>query len=145
MFQSTYLYKIRRTCIGLQQFGFGFNPRTSIRYDVGFSKRDAAFKSFNPRTSIRYDLRWLAALFVIPKFQSTYLYKIRLYIPKRSSGNSSFNPRTSIRYDDFKAICGLTNYGFNPRTSIRYDFSINSKAFNISSFNPRTSIRYDIT
>ena len=33
MFQSTYLYKIRPSCIDKLFLITGFNPRTSIRYD----------------------------------------------------------------------------------------------------------------
>ena len=55
MFQSTYLYKIRRIVnVSIKRFKC-FNPRTSIRYDDLYINLLQYVNSFNPRTSIRYD------------------------------------------------------------------------------------------
>ena len=44
-------------------------------------------------------------------FQSTYLYKVRLYNAKVTFATSCFNPRTYIRYDQGVApLVGLTTY-----------------------------------
>ena len=78
-------------------------------------------ESFNPRTYIRYDIYKLRVRRFIFRFQSTYLYKVRLFLYSISSILSRFNPRTYIRYDDdlFPEF-GIIS-GFNPRTYIRYD------------------------
>ena len=55
VFQSTYLYKVRRYCIWLS----------------------ASLVCFNPRTYIRYDVKLMPWLLVLLWFQSTYLYKVR--------------------------------------------------------------------
>ena len=77
LFQSTYLYKVRRaeTILTIRQRSF--NPRTYIRYD-DYPRDDPLYPfGFNPRTYIRYDFC-------------------------RAQGNGiirCFNPRTYIRYD----------------------------------------------
>ena len=54
---------------------------------------------FNPRTYIRYDSRQIERPALIPKFQSTYLYKVRPTCQLRLYYQEGFNPRTYIRYD----------------------------------------------
>ena len=54
-----------------------FNPRTYIRYDSRGRTICTTLFSFNPRTYIRYDTRNNPFL-LNGKFQSTYLYKVRL-------------------------------------------------------------------
>ena len=56
VFQSTYLYKVRRISVKEMSEKLGFNPRTYIRYDVQLSSLHRNRK----------------------EFQSTYLYKVRL-------------------------------------------------------------------
>ena len=54
-------------------------------------------------------------------FQSTYLYKVRLICLAVTLPIPGFNPRTYIRYDFlFIPLNGWAN-SFNPRTYIRYD------------------------
>ena len=55
MFQSTYLYKVRRLKAISELLFAGFNPRTYIRYDSMDSGRQNQRGRFNPRTYIRYD------------------------------------------------------------------------------------------
>ena len=55
LFQSTYLYKVRRYCPNRLFLLFCFNPRTYIRYDDAVRFRYGYTKRFNPRTYIRYD------------------------------------------------------------------------------------------
>ena len=121
MFQSTYLYKVRRTTGERQMTPDSFNPRTYIRYDTGLRHRHLQVVGFNPRTYIRYDFS--ASMFrllpigfnprtyirydhrkcrktVIVLFQSTYLYKVRRKIAGCATVVESFNPRTYIRYDN---------------------------------------------
>ena len=78
MFQSTYLYKVRRFRYHLNINYIGFNPRTYIRYDIGSFPFKRFFPCFNPRTYIRYDCRD-SSRSLRTKFQSTYLYKVRLH------------------------------------------------------------------
>ena len=101
-FQSTYLYKVRQMPSGFMIFTSRFNPRTYIRYDRQQLKRWYRNISFNPRTYIRYDffididqrikLRFnprtyirydqlTVGEFIDLQFQSTYLYKVRLFAP----------------------------------------------------------------
>ena len=55
--------------------------------------------SFNPRTYIRYDSAHFLRLRG-SQFQSTYLYKVRPFIPVTEKADQpGFNPRTYIRYD----------------------------------------------
>ena len=54
-------------------------------------------------------------------FQSTYLYKVRLYFNKNWYIINSFNPRTYIRYDVVWSWFNGFYRCFNPRTYIRYD------------------------
>ena len=54
---------------------------------------------FNPRTYIRYDFQSPFPSLRIQKFQSTYLYKVRLGQMQKSCSSLCFNPRTYIRYD----------------------------------------------
>ena len=82
MFQSTYLYKVRR----LVRFQFPI------------------FMSFNPRTYIRYDLMDRVALTTWTVFQSTYLYKVRRDEVRSWFHRTCFNPRTYIRYDNVTVI-----------------------------------------
>ena len=77
MFQSTYLYKVRRIHVLFLPIFPCFNPRTYIRYDKFCAVCIGDVTGFNPRTYIRYDAKF-------PQFSAT---------PKR------FNPRTYIRYD----------------------------------------------
>ena len=78
MFQSTYLYKVRRRIsIRYGIIDVCFNPRTYIRYDSEANGYKQNIQCFNPRTYIRYD--------------------ILTYHPPIES--DSFNPRTYIRYD----------------------------------------------
>ena len=76
-----------------------FNPRTYIRYDGKLPRWSARLPCFNPRTYIRYDSFPSAKYCSCLKFQSTYLYKVRL--PDVITGwlLLCFNPRTYIRYD----------------------------------------------
>ena len=99
MFQSTYLYKVRRQVFLIRLVMSSFNPRTYIRYDIIFQVIIQGINRFNPRTYIRYDL-------------SVVLYKLAVV---------SFNPRTYIRYDTTLHYKQLINLRFNPRTYIRYD------------------------
>ncbi len=55
MFQSTYLYKVRRPQKRSLTWLQCFNPRTYIRYDAAVSTEGGYISSFNPRTYIRYD------------------------------------------------------------------------------------------
>ena len=55
MFQSTYLYKVRRISLFVRLRSSGFNPRTYIRYDYWFRLYPFPKGRFNPRTYIRYD------------------------------------------------------------------------------------------
>ena len=57
------------------------------------------FCSFNPRTYIRYDGAAYAKTLAETKFQSTYLYKVRLEPYHGYPYGYGFNPRTYIRYD----------------------------------------------
>ena len=54
---------------------------------------------FNPRTYIRYDNCLYLVLLFLVWFQSTYLYKVRLFTCPCFFNFYSFNPRTYIRYD----------------------------------------------
>ena len=54
-FQSTYLYKVRLLPNTPVVSGYGFNPRTYIRYDESRFLCLSRSRSFNPRTYIRYD------------------------------------------------------------------------------------------
>ena len=121
MFQSTYLYKVRRLSIKCLCVLSGFNPRTYIRYDSCWSLNTAASRCFNPRTYIRYDtgagvcfflkvsfnprtyIRYDSNLqeeqYLAVEFQSTYLYKVRPITNINVKHSRSFNPRTYIRYD----------------------------------------------
>ena len=80
--------------------------------------------SFNPRTYIRYDFTSLLNL-RLNRFQSTYLYKVRLIIAVFKSKKHGFNPRTYIRYDRSDIVVCQLFKCFNPRTYIRYDKLLN--------------------
>ena len=54
-FQSTYLYKVRRSILYEKGQSQGFNPRTYIRYDKPLDDSKGWERGFNPRTYIRYD------------------------------------------------------------------------------------------
>ncbi len=76
-----------------------FNPRTYIRYDLSFIVGIRSDRCFNPRTYIRYDGAAYAKTLAETKFQSTYLYKVRLEPYHGYPYGYGFNPRTYIRYD----------------------------------------------
>ena len=67
MFQSTYLYKVRRLTAISESLLASFNPRTYIRYD--------------PAEKLEEDKQ---------PFQSTYLYKVRPAIIKYSGSTIKF-------------------------------------------------------
>ena len=77
VFQSTYLYKVRLLLFGIPSMPKCFNPRTYIRYDIFFPVFFSIKVSFNPRTYIRYDFRNEYSKTMAFWFQSTYLYKVR--------------------------------------------------------------------
>ena len=64
-FQSTYLYKVRRSVISLGKIMESFNPRTYIRYDRISRNIVCTCKSFNPRTYIRYDGYDMCAICIV--------------------------------------------------------------------------------
>ena len=78
------------------------------------------------------------------KFQSTYLYKVRLKLIISILIPLCFNPRTYIRYDLLIAsvlilsILFQSTYLYKVRRSCRH-----VRLLSLSSFNPRTYIRYD--
>ena len=92
-----------------------------------------------------YKVRLIQRLYVfLPlRFQSTYLYKVRQCIYNIIHYEVSFNPRTYIRYDMESLFQGAAYASFNPRTYIRYDCKNTAKTAWIKGFNPRTYIRYD--
>ena len=77
-FQSTYLYKVRHFNSFFRGVINSFNPRTYIRYDLLKCLRLKNSRSFNPRTYIRYDAPNGDERVTFCRFQSTYLYKVRL-------------------------------------------------------------------
>ena len=77
MFQSTYLYKVRR------------DANDNIKMD----KRFQSTYLYKVRLG-GDDIEQGAA-----RFQSTYLYKVRLFNMMQNKIITSFNPRTYIRYD----------------------------------------------
>ena len=107
----------------------------------------------------------LASYVLSIRFQSTYLYKVRLKKGINIITNNSFNPRTYIRYDSscFSGLFSTNSFqstylykvrrvalisvrayqSFNPRTYIRYDIREPFEFLHYLSFNPRTYIRYD--
>ena len=100
---------------------------------------------FNPRTSIRYDISTSPQIKVLSLFQSTHLYKVR-HAPCRLSKhrNPCFNPRTSIRYDAGAETMLRTDIVFQSTHlyKVRHELYATSLAA-VRGFNPRTSIRYD--
>ena len=76
-FQSTYLYKVRRSHWLSAYLHQSFNPRTYIRYDPLAGTGDGVGTGFNPRTYIRYDHEAKEFALHHLVFQSTYLYKVR--------------------------------------------------------------------
>ena len=79
------------------------------------------------------------------KFQSTYLYKVRLKLIISILIPLCFNPRTYIRYDSSIPSAINARDGFNPRTYIRYDTVPLPPTYpSFDGFNPRTYIRYDL-
>ena len=148
MFQSTYLYKVRRHCTIFYSIIIEFQSTYLYKVRLHVSVRDRN----------------------VTMFQSTYLYKIRRINALIRPLANSFNPRTSIRYDQKQLWHYASGNSFNPRTSIRYDMTpwsnsqwflwkfqptylykirlndlIESDLWHREDFNPRTSIRYDLT
>ena len=125
-FQSTYLYKVRRFQIMFSTTKIRFNPRTYIRYDLDARKifrPDFLFQStylykVRPQELFRNAARG--------RFQSTYLYKVRRSRFLLHFYTFCFNPRTYIRYDDISRTFGFIQPCFNPRTYIRYDCITNN-------------------
>ena len=99
LFQSTYLYKVRRF--------FGVKAGRSVWFQSTYlykvrqylKSRVEIFKKF--QSTYLYKVRHDAGVFsrCLQEFQSTYLYKVRLRHSDRRSLRGSFNPRTYIRYD----------------------------------------------
>ena len=102
LFQSTYLYKVRRFFVvrvwGQQRFQSTYLYK--VRLGIGI--RFIWIKSFNPRTYIRYDKTEINSVLIV----------------------DCFNPRTYIRYDTRTLAERRQTRRFNPRTYIRYDFAI---------------------
>ena len=126
LFQSTYLYKVRPVVLVLPTFVLGFNPRTYIRYDMNMSislRRRCLFQS-----TYLYKVRPPNIRRAYPKqmFQSTYLYKVRQSLRRIKRDHRRFNPRTYIRYDQLEALYRNYKHSFNPRTYIRYDCITNN-------------------
>ena len=99
LFQSTYLYKVRRNLPIHAAFHESFNPRTYIRYDKSF----AVFFDFSFlfQSTYLYKVRQFSNTVLDHEntFQSTYLYKVRLITNMIKFRIKGFNPRTYIRYD----------------------------------------------
>ena len=77
VFQSTYLYKVRRRPYYGYSYRYGFNPRTYIRYD--FLSLHYPVYPLQFQSTYLYKVRphlFLLHLHTI-LFQSTYLYKVR--------------------------------------------------------------------
>ena len=144
MFQSTYLYKVRLSAKVLAYAAPCFNPRTYIRYDLGYARLLLTVNGFNPRTYIRYDLLGSGTGGASLLFQSTYLYKVRQTLNiRRGQRQASFNPRTYIRYDFFKVRHMLVLLLFQSTYLYKVRrFKITFTTTKIR-FNPRTYIRYD--
>ena len=77
MFQSTYLYKVRRHCTIFYSIIIEFQSTYLYKVRLHVSVRDRN----------------------VTMFQSTYLYKIRRIVNVSIKRFKCFNPRTSIRYD----------------------------------------------
>ena len=99
MFQSTYLYKVRRMEYDNKVLHYTF--QSTYLYKVRPSSERAFIRAvgFNPRTYIRYDMTLFCLSGLLIVFQSTYLYKVRLGYRSLLPFKFGFNPRTYIRYD----------------------------------------------
>ena len=76
-------------------------------------------------------------------FQSTYLYKVRHYQIEVNKQRLGFQSTYlyKVRPNQYKVATEAGS--FNPRTYIRYDYSPIITHFKYRRFNPRTYIRYD--
>ena len=93
-FQSTYLYKVRRSRNPGIGFGFMFQSTYLYKVRLCYLIPKILLIGFNPRTYIRYDLQSKSVSRLCFWFQSTYLYKVRpifcLAIPSNSAFQSTY-------------------------------------------------------
>ena len=121
MFQSTYLYKVRRRLKILRPTRLSFNPRTYIRYDVLVLLIFVLVRMF--QSTYLYKVRPLPVVDRVTGsgFQSTYLYKVRHNGSLRLPDNHKFQSTYLYKVRRLYGLSDRTVMGFNPRTYIRYD------------------------
>ena len=104
-----------------------------------------AIPCFNPRTYIRYDLARHVSYVLLIRFQSTYLYKVRLFLVLRLvvlfgfQSTYLYKVRLSVKHSRRNIFTFQSTYLYKVRPTL----GLSQNKISIS-FNPRTYIRYDL-